>query len=105
MTNATVITDASFGLFFAIQNGANTILIQTDCLAVVNVINGISKRHSATSILWRESLKGIASAGCCISAKHVKGHSDTKDARSYVNRWCDARAREHMRNARGVLNR
>jgi len=32
--------------------------------------------------------------------RHVKGHTRTKDGRSYVNRWCDKAAKRHMRKQR-----
>lgn len=35
--------------------------------------------------------------------RHVKGHTSTKDARSWVNRWCDRRARNHMQHQRQIF--
>lgn len=33
-----------------------------------------------------------------IEFRHVKAHSGVNDARSFVNEWCDAQAKNHMRN-------
>lgn len=38
-----------------------------------------------------------------IMPKHVKGHTRTQDARSWVNRWCDKHAREAMREMRAAM--
>lgn len=80
------------GLWFAHEAGARNILIQTDCLHVVNLINN----------------KGLEDLdkffGATIYAKHVKGHTHRPEPRFWVNRWCDEQAKIEMRKQRGRIN-
>lgn len=78
------------GIWLAFELGATHILIQSDCTGALKLIDdGIPE----LSLF----------AGVFIRTKHVKGHTQTKDARSYVNRWCDSEAKKHMRKQRTLL--
>lgn len=91
---------AMIGMWHAYRAGVRIMLIQTDCLAVVEVVN---KSTSPGQAALRRILKDAVDAympGIEIKAKHVKGHTTNEDARSWVNRWCDYHAGIHMRNER-----
>jgi len=90
------------GMCLAKFHGAEQILLQTDCLAVVSLINGQTRKRR---------LRNKFFAACDLAkldptevrARHVKGHTRVQDARSYVNRWCDKNARAAMRQYRKQL--
>ena len=81
------------GAFLAKKNGADAVLIQSDCMAVVDLVNRKTKKP-AVIMRWRNWLADAGIADLPMFAKHVKGHTTVKDARSFVNRWCDAKANE-----------
>ena len=83
------------GIWLAYQNGARDILIQTDCLAIVHAAQGKGAYGEAFRLAKRDHFPAAV-----IRAKHVKGHSDVQDARSWCNRWCDKQAKIHMRKQR-----
>lgn len=89
------------GLWIAQQCGATEVLLQTDCLTVVHIVNGITKSQKILKF-WRNARNAANIRTPKIKAKHVKGHTATDDARSYVNRWCDKNAKRSMVAARGV---
>jgi ribonuclease HI len=96
---------AGNGVWLAARAGATHILLQSDCMAVIHLID---KRAKAPRLLalWAELLGMDTLAGVQnIEARHVKGHTRTADARSYVNRWCDETARNHLRKARASNRR
>ncbi|WP_202208770.1 reverse transcriptase-like protein [Gluconobacter sp. Gdi] len=70
---------------------ATYVLIQTDCLRVVQCIN----TNQGLISLLRKKYPSVN-----IEARHVKGHTDNPDPRFYVNRWCDEEAKKHMRTER-----
>ena len=77
------------------------VLLQTDCLAVVEVTNTSSLHNSQAHLasMWRQA-KATYFPDLAITARHVKGHTSVNDARSYCNRWCDKHAKRHMRTHR-----
>lgn len=84
------------GLWFAYQHGARDILVQTDCLALVQTLGGNSPKsraeyHDACAVYWPEGT---------VRWKHVKGHTAGDDRRTWVNNWCDKHAKLHMRRKR-----
>ena len=90
------------GLWLATQRGADQLLLQTDCIAVVTIVNGRSRK----GLLRLKFAAACEAAGLdpeIITARHVKGHSGVLDARSHVNRWCDRHARAAMRHQRKQL--
>ena len=85
------------GIWLAYQNGARDILVQTDCLSLVTErgyigAQGAREFRMATVDYWPEA---------SVHWRHVKGHTAGEDARSWVNNWCDAHAKRHMRKQRG----
>jgi len=89
------------GLWLAYKYGATSALLQTDCLAVVNAISG-AQNHRKIRARWVEKLAACGLTQFPIRARHVKGHTRIQDARSYVNRWCDAHAKQSMREQRSA---
>lgn len=89
------------GLWLAAQHGVTVALVQTDCMAVVHMLNGETKKKSIRD----EYSRARAKAGVChikVSGRHVRGHTQVADARSYVNRWCDSRAKTAMKKQRAA---
>lgn len=79
------------GIWLAYHNGARDILVQTDCLAIV-------QRMEHPSFQWPEA---------CVRWRHVKGHNlgNVDDRRTWVNDWCDKQAKRNMRKQRRELQR
>lgn len=90
------------GLWMATRRGAGRLLLQTDCISVVTIVNGWSRRGP----LRHKFAAACEAAGLdprVVTARHVKGHSGVMDARSHVNRWCDRHAKAAMRHQRKQL--
>lgn len=87
------------GIDLAVRNGATRILIQTDCLQVVNYIN------NKTNQCVKELRKLCNNQKIKIFAKHVKGHTNREQSRYYVNRWCDAEAYHFMQKQRDKFSK
>lgn len=81
------------GIWLAMKHGATDVLLQCDCKSVVDAIN-------ANNDKWKRQRAKGGITGVSVRSKWVRGHTDTDDARSYVNRWCDEKARGEMRKAR-----
>jgi ribonuclease HI len=82
---------AIFGAQEAINNGACIILVQSDCQAVCDM------NHPA----WLDFAK--KNQDVIFDGRHVKGHTNGSDARSWVNNWCDTWAKREMRRKRKML--
>ena len=90
------------GVFIAAKVGAMQVLVQTDCLAVVHMFEGVTVQQAIKDAFTRAQAKaGIL--GLKVSAKHVKGHSNDPAPRSWVNRWCDEQAGKEMRAHRNKI--
>lgn len=84
------------GIWLAKEHGATAVLLQTDCLAVVHMIEGQTKKqHLKDSFTRAAAAAGVLNLG--LSARHVRGHTTIADARSHVNRWCDDKAKRAMK--------
>lgn len=81
------------GVFLACKHGATEILLQSDNTYVIDRINKKPSYHN--KFLEKRDINDVL-----IMARHVKGHTQRQDARSYVNRWCDHNARTAMRQKR-----
>jgi ribonuclease HI len=88
------------GLAMAVHRGATDVLLQTDCLNVVQAINGEAQAGPKLTAFVLLTLAKVDLEGVQIRAKHVRGHTGKLDARSYVNDWCDKKAKKHMRTLR-----
>lgn len=91
------------GVFIAAKEGATRVLVQTDCLAVVHMFEGVTVQKSIKDAFTRaQAQAGIF--GLRVSAKHVKGHTADPASRSWVNRWCDEQAGKEMRARRAAVS-
>lgn len=79
------------GVWIANKYGADAVLIQSDCMAVIHMLNGTTRKRKLIS-QWNCWIEAAGVSDIRMIAKHVKGHTRTKDARSHVNRWCDKMA-------------
>lgn len=87
------------GIWIAYQNGARDILVQTDCMSIVHAVKGVGgyAKH------FRDArMKHFPQA--VVRAKHVRGHTDKDDARSWCNRWADEHAKYWMKMQRKETN-
>lgn len=90
------------GVFIAAKEGATQILVQTDCLAVVHMFEGVTVQRAIKDAFTRAQAKaGIL--GMRVAAKHVRGHTTDAASRSWVNRWCDEQAGKEMRARRAKV--
>lgn len=87
------------GIWLAYHHGARDILIQSDCMTVIHLVAGRCKNQDMVK-LWRDGMSLMPSAN--VAARHVKGHNynKVKDARTYVNDWCDRQAYFQMEKGR-----
>lgn len=85
------------GVWLSARAGAQAVMIQTDSMSAVAAAEG---RHRLYSEWWREQMVAAGISHIILKPRHVKGHTAIKDARSYVNRWCDAKALQLMRKSR-----
>jgi ribonuclease HI len=87
------------GIWLAARAGASTILVRSDCLTVIHLINGQVKADYLKK-LWNEAFERPDMRGLHLIGKHVKGHGTIKDSATWVNDWCDRNARMAMRASR-----
>lgn len=83
------------GVAHAYRIGARVILLQSDCLAVGRMVSKGAYGYPAVRMTHFPDAD--------IRFRHVRGHTTLGDRRSYVNRWCDAEAKRHMREVRDAL--
>lgn len=95
--NSTVaeVMAAANGVWLAAYYGATHILLQSDCMAVIHLTQRLTKSERLLGI-WRELMDRPHMVGVHVTGRHVKGHGQIKDARTWVNDWCDKNARRHM---------
>ena len=103
----TPILDSSYAELAAAANGIITAVrifdpghvhLVTDCDHVIRAL-----RHGGTCRAGDEVVvKAVRQALHCrrLTIKHVKAHSGAPTPRQWVNAWCDAQARRHMRTQR-----
>lgn len=85
---------ALIGIWYAARAGATHVLIQSDCMTIVHLTHGRCKNPDLVK-LWLDAF-ARDDMRVMIVAKHVKGHGNIKDARTWVNAWCDDAAKSHM---------
>lgn len=86
------------GIWLAKKYGADAVLLQSDCLAVVHVIDKTTKKRNVLDE-WNRWMENAGVLDVLVNSSHVKGHSTTQDARSYVNRWCDRHSNKARKSA------
>ena len=87
------------------HKGITRIIVNTDSLNAIALITN-DKIHLDRYIgkgrsRWKHILKAyhetIKGRSLKIEFRHVRAHSGVKDARSYVNEWCDLEAKRQLR--------
>ena len=101
-STAAEVMAAANGVWCAARAGARQLLLQSDCMAVIHIVGGRSRAPHLIEI-WQTLMAMPVMAGVQITARHVKGHGVVKDARTWVNDWCDKTARVHMERKRAAL--
>ena len=81
------------GMTIAKSYGAEGILLQTDCLSVIHLVDGTTKQKKLIDE-WIKLLSSCGLLGLTIKGRHVKGHTNKSEPRFFVNRWCDKKANE-----------
>lgn len=81
--------------------GLSHVIINTDSMNSIYLINNdkhaIKKyRLSALRDKYKTLIHNAKQNLPLVELRHVKAHTDTKDARSWVNDWCDKKAKEHL---------
>jgi len=85
--------------------GVSKIIINTDCLNVIHLINKDKKAISkyqlqsfGSMLVYRfeEVLRSAKLHKVPVEMRHVKSHTGAEDARSYVNEWCDTEAKKQI---------
>lgn len=87
------------GIVVAKKFGATRVLLQTDCMATVHLIQGVTKNASIIKA-WNDLLRQAGLEGFPIYVRHVKAHSGVDDPRSFANEWCDKVANKVRRGKR-----
>lgn len=93
--NVAEVRAAINGIALAYRIGARTILIQSDSVAVAAAMKRGKWR-------WKEARERHF-PDAEVQYRHVKGHTNSNDAQSFVNRWCDREARKHMKEMRRAI--
>ncbi len=100
------------GVHHALTKGiavtGDVILVTSDCMAVVRWIVPVVMHGrdpgSETQIQAASQLRGWAKRyGLRFVSKHVPGHAGPGTPRTWVNEWCDKRARRHMLEMRARI--
>lgn len=83
------------GVWLAVNRyGVTHVLVQGDCQGA---LHKLPQSRELRDI--RAGVEQVVS----LRTKWVKGHTTTKDARSWVNDWCDTQAKAHMRKQRKLV--
>lgn len=95
------------GLHHACKTGlvqaCDAVLLQTDCQAAIHaLVNAETRKHiSKTELELVAYFKELQDrVGFNVEFRHVKGHTDGKQPRLFINNKCDEFARKAMRKAR-----
>lgn len=82
---------------------AKFIVINCDCLPAIAKIRDNSGKYKYLSSIIRKQLFILAKLTSgkkhspSVKIRHVKAHNGKKDARSWVNNWCDKEAKKLLR--------
>ena len=83
---------------------SDTLVIDTDCRAAIQLLNRRRKsstKREQTALEIYTSL--VTKYNLTVYMKHVKAHTKSKDNRSLSNGYCDETAKANMRLARKAL--
>lgn len=107
VTNSTFaeIYAALNGIWLARHHGAQAVLVRSDCMTVVDLVEGRIRPNSKVSRVWQSALARPDMKGVLLKAQHVKGHGDIVCRATWVNDWADRHAKQAMRDALNQRNR
>ena len=78
------------------------LIINTDSTNAIRMIKERTNENSrVVNLLWKKVIKKVKSR--VNNFRHVKGHYNKKDSRSYVNNWCDEHAKKYMKLKREMI--
>lgn len=85
-----------------VQDG-DGVLLQTDCQPAIDAFNQFRKNQTdQEETLAKWYLDFCVTRRLNVELRHVKGHTNRKEARFASNNSCDRKARANMRKARGM---
>jgi ribonuclease HI len=87
------------GAWMAKREGAELILVRSDCMAVIHAITRFQLKPALRHI-WADALKKADLLNVTLEAVHVPGHGEINSRATYVNDWCDKQAYRGMNAAR-----
>ena len=85
--------------------GVKRIIINTDCMDVIHLIEkdqakikryGLMNWGCGLVVRFEKTIKDGNLKGIPIDCRHVKSHVSTSTSRQWVNDWCDREAKRHM---------
>jgi ribonuclease HI len=86
-----------------VQSG-DRVLLQTDCQDAIRLFSGQAPKYNERKpeevALMKYMTDLIGKAQIAVTYRHVKGHTDGKQPRLYINNKCDEFAKRAMRRAR-----
>lgn len=94
-----------FGTKEGLIREGDTVLMQSDCTGALHAMEGrrdIRCNIEQSVFQYYKNLKNQFKL--VVIVKHVKGHTNNRDARSTANYVCDKLARANMRKARGIAH-
>lgn len=88
-------------LRFNLVQGGDHILFQTDCMAAIDAFHGKRQQLNKSERAAKKLIYDLKRQNnLTYSFRHVKGHTNRKEARFVTNNLCDMRAKVGMRLAR-----
>lgn len=79
------------------------VIINTDSMNAIYILRGDERQMKYFHLSrWGKKFYTMfkkLTRGLDVELRHVKAHSGAVDARSFVNEWCDQKAKEELRKA------
>lgn len=89
------------GMRFGMVANGDVLLIQTDCQAAIDTFRRFRNPGCDVEAQVVEHMETICGTGnITVEYRHVKGHTNGRTPRTYVNNYCDAEAKKYMRARR-----
>jgi ribonuclease HI len=81
----------------AIAGRVEKVIVNTDSLNSIRVFENDKENIKKYNLNWARRYRTfLLCLDVPIEFRHVKAHKTTKDARSWVNNWCDTAAKKHL---------
>lgn len=91
------------GIKFGLVQGHDKLLVQSDCESAIFAFTKKRKGSEEEKKVVEYVLKLVRLLSLVIEYKHVKGHTNSSEARFAANNACDRAARKAMRRARDKI--